>query len=144
MEVIPGVGTDLIQFGIAEAEAIALLGQPDKTYRTDEGCKRLQFNRLRLELSFEPENDYRLGWIEIHNPELSLGGRKIIGTSQENALVYVTEFLKEQPELEDYGSFVSVSYDKHWLELQFQFGRLDCVNVGVLYDEAETPRWPSS
>ncbi|WP_444942909.1 hypothetical protein ACJJIK_12355 [Microbulbifer sp. ZKSA006] len=143
MEVIPGIGTDIIQFGVTEAEAIALLGQPDKTYRTDEGSKRLQFNRLRLELSFEPENEDRLGWIEIHNPELSLGGRKIIGASQKSALTYVTKFLGEQPELEDFGSFVSVSYDQHWLELQIQFGHLDCVNVGVLYDEAESPRWPS-
>ncbi|WP_444924734.1 hypothetical protein ACJJH9_06900 [Microbulbifer sp. DLAB2-AF] len=144
MEVIPGIGTDIIRFGVTETEAIALLGRPNKAYRTDEGCKRLQFNILSLELSFEPDNEDRLSWIEIHNPELSLAGKKLIGVSQNKALAYVTEFLKEQAEFEDYGSFISASYDKHWLELQFQFGRLDCVNVGVLYDDVESPIWPSS
>jgi hypothetical protein len=125
-------------------EAIALLGKPDKTYTTDEGCKRLQFNLLRLELSFESENGNRLGWIEIHNPGMSLGGRRLIGRSQQEVLGFVTELLGEQPELEDYCSFLSVSYDEHWVELQFQFGCLDCINLGVLYDESENPKWPIS
>lgn len=144
MEVTPGIGTDIIRFGITEAEAIALLGEPDKTYATDEGSNRLQFNLLRIELSFEPENENRLGWIEIHNPEVSLGGRKLIGSSQQEVLGFVSGLLDEQPEIEDYGSFLSVSYDENWVELQFQFGSLDCINVGVHYDESEKPKWPSS
>lgn len=144
MEVIPGIGTDKIRFGITESEAIDVLGSPDKTYITDEGCKRLQFNLLRIELSFEPENENRLGWIEVHNPELLLGGRKLIGTQQQEVLNFVSELLNESPEIEDYGSFLSVSYDEHWVELQFQFGCLDCINVGVSYDESENPKWPSS
>ncbi|MCU7813169.1 MAG: hypothetical protein KZQ77_18345 [Candidatus Thiodiazotropha sp. (ex Notomyrtea botanica)] len=144
MEVIPGIGTDKIRFGITENEAISCLGAPDKTYTTDGGSKRLQFNLLCIELSFEPENENRLGWIEIHNPEYLMGSRKLIGASQQEVLSFVTELLDEEPEIEDYGSFLSVSYDEHWVELQFQFGRLDCINVGVLYDESEKPQWPSS
>jgi len=144
MEVIPGIGTDKIRFGITESEAIDILGSPDKTYITDEGCKRLQFNLLRIELSFEPENENRLGWIEVHNPELLLGGRKLIDTQQQEVLNFVSKLFNESPEIEDYGSFLSVSYDEHWVELQFQFGCLDCVNVGVSYDESDNPKWPSS
>ena len=143
MEVIPGIGTDVIRFGITEAEAITLLGKPDKTYTTAEGCKRLQFNQLRLELSFEPENANRLGWIEIHNPETLWHGCKLFGASQQEVLEFATGLLDEQPVLEDYGSFLSVSYDEHWVELQFQFGSMDCINVGLPYDAAGNPKWPS-
>jgi len=144
VEIIPGIGTDKVHFGITEAEAVSILGSPDKTYKTDEGCRRLQFNLLRIELSFEPENEYRLGWIEVHDPKLLLGGRKILGATQKEVLEFVTELLGEQPEIEDYGSFLSASYDEHWVELQFQFGSLCCVNFGVLYDDLDSPKWPSS
>lgn len=144
MEVIVGIGTDKVRFGITEAEAVSVLGAPDKTYTTDEGCKRLQFNLLRIELSFEPENENRLGWIEVHDPKLLLSDRKLVGLAQQEVLSFVTELLDEQPEIEDYDSFLSVSYDEHWVELQFQFGCLICVNFGVLYDESENPKWPSS
>ena len=144
MNVLPKIGTESIRFGATEAEAIALLGNPDKTYLTDEGCKRLQFNSLRLELSFEPENENRLGWIEIHDPDSSLGGRNLIGASQDEALAFVTEFLGGDPEIEDFGSFLSASYEGHWVELQCQFGILDCINLGVPFDESDQPIWPSA
>ncbi|WP_188365474.1 hypothetical protein [Marinicella pacifica] len=144
MEIIPGVGADIIQFGFTENEVVTLLGEPNKAFSTDEGCKRLQFNELRLELSFEPENENRLGWIEFHNPTVALGGRQLIGKSQQEVLLFVSELLGEEPELEDFGSFLSVSYSENWVELQFQFDRLDCINIGVIYDEAGNPKWPSS
>lgn len=143
MEIFPGIGTDLIRFGMTEAEILALLGKADKTYVTDEGCKRLQFNLLRIELSFEPENGNRLGWIEIHNPEASWNDRSLIGLSENEVVEFVSGLLKEDPEIEDYGSFLSISYDESWVELQFQFNRLDNINFGVLYDERDAPQWPS-
>jgi hypothetical protein len=144
MRIIPGLGAGKISFGITEAEAVALLGKADNVYTTDGGCKRLQFYPLRVELSFEPESENRLGWIEVYNPGASLGDRKLIGKSQPEVLEFVSDFLKEQPEQEDYGAFLSVSYPDHWVELQFQFGTLECINIGVLYDQSEKPVWPIS
>ncbi|MBU3005384.1 hypothetical protein [Paraglaciecola arctica] len=143
MEIFPGIGTDLIRFGMTEPEIFRLLGKADKTYVTDENCKRLQFNRLRMELSFEPENNDRLGWIEVHNPDVLWGGRSLIGLSKNEVLKFVSDLLKLEPEIEDYGSFLSISYYEKWVELQFQFDRLENINFGVLYDNNEVPQWPS-
>lgn len=144
MNIMPGIGTDTVQFGITEADAIKLFGKPDKVYPTDAECNRLQFNRLLLELSFEEhQGGSRLGWIEFHHPETSLGGRKLIGAAQQDTLDFVTEFLGEPPEIEDNGSFVSVSYWEHWLELQFRFDKLSNINIGVLHDDDDNAIWPS-
>jgi len=144
MVVLPGNGTDLIQFGVTEEEACKILGKPDKTYITDEDNRRLQFNKARIELSFEPDNDDRLGWIEVHHPESMLFGKKVIGMQQDEVLELVTGSLNEQPIFDDYDSFISVSYDNNWVELQFEFGCLRNINLGVLYDESETPIWPNT
>ena len=144
MKVIPGIGIDIVKFGITEEEVISQLGTPNKIYTTDEGCRRLQYNDLKIELSFEPENGYRLGWIEVHNSNMELEGTRIFGLSEEQAIPDVSDSLGEVPSVEDYGSFVSAFYEGNWVELQFQFGSLCCVNVGVLYSESGDPEWPSS
>ena len=144
MEIYPGIGTDIIRFGKKEVEAVSLLGQPDKIYITDSECRRLQYNKLLLELSFEPENENRLGWIEVHHPDAILNQRKIMGISQNMALDFVSKLLNETPQIEDYGFSAYVLYEENWVELQFQFDLLRSINIGVLYDENDLPIWPDN
>ena len=112
-----------------------------KPFLTDEGNKRLQFNELLLELSFELENENLLGWIEVHNPEAKLFGHKLIGMNQKDVIDIVELNCCEKGEVEDFGSMISVFFDNHWLELQFEFGLCRNINFGVLYDENEQPIW---
>lgn len=143
MKITLGAGIDDLLFGCTEDQAREILGcQEDKSYFSDSECHRLQFYDLRLELSFEPENDDRLGWIEIHHPQVLLFGHQLIGQRQQKVLEIVAEELGAFSEHHDYGSFESFDYDDQWLELQFKFGRLKCINFGVLYDENDEPFWP--
>ena len=144
MEVLPGKGISVISFGVTEKEAINFLGSPDKVYTTDSGCKRLQFNKLQIELSFEPDNNSLLGWLEVHDSNAILFGKNIIGKEQNEVLNFVTDKLKEKPEIEDYGSFISATYETEWLELQFEFGALKSINLGVKYNDNDTPQWPNT
>ena len=144
MEIIPKIGIDLIQFGVSESEAIEILGAPDKSFILEGECKRVQFNRLFLELSFEPENENRLGWLEVHNTSATLFKAKIIGLAQSLVLSLISDNIAEAPEVEDYGSFISYFYSENLLELQFQFGVLKCVNLGVPYNEEGFPIWPNT
>ena len=137
-----GKGIDTLLFGSTEDEAESLLGTADKYYFSDSGCKRVQYNELQLELSFEPENENRLGWIEVHNPNAILLGRQLIGQNEKTVIEFLNSKLGAKPEVEDYGSFVSITYEAEWLELQFEFGSLRCINLGVLYGEDDNPAWP--
>ncbi|MGH1403713.1 MAG: hypothetical protein ACRBDL_05675 [Alphaproteobacteria bacterium] len=142
MKILLGKGVDQILFGFTEKKAIEHLGKPDSTYETDDENKRIQYNNKRLELTFEPENDNLLGWIEVHNPEADLFGKKVIGLPRQDVLDFLKQHIGEPTETEDYGSFISTHYADHWLELQFKFDRLQNVNFGSLYDVSGDPIWP--
>ncbi len=115
-----GEGIGPIQFGITKDKAVEILGAPDKVFETDEECERLQFNDNLIELSFEPDNDGLLGWIEVHNPNAKLFGLKLLGMNKSDVVRLLGDYLKYRQEIDDYGSMVSLSYDEHWLELQFK------------------------
>lgn len=96
-----------------------------------------------LELSFEPENENLLGWIEVHHSQGTLFGYQLIGHSRQNVLDLLAKELENPPECEDYGSFNTAFYEDQWLELNFEFGRLKNINFGVLYGEDDEPLWPN-
>lgn len=129
MKIVPGVGLDGFSFGITEVDLISKLGNPDKIYTTDEGCRRLQFYNLKLELSFEPENKNRLGWIEVHNPKLKFDGNELFGLSEKDVIPIVSKLLNEEPKFEDFGSFLSVFTMRIGLSYNFS---LVCLIVLVL------------
>ena len=143
MEIKLGEGIGPVQFGITKSEAIKILGEPNKVFETDEDCQRFQFDENLVELLFESENDGLLGWIEVHNPNAELFGMKLLGKKKLDVTAFLNGHLGYSPETDDYGSMESLSYDDHWLELQFEFNRLNCINFGVLYDKSESPIWPA-
>ncbi len=144
MIIYPGIGLDFIKFGLSESEAIKLLGKPDKSYFLESESHRLQYNTHQIELSFEPDNDNLLGWIEVHNHKALLFGSKLFNLEKEEIAKFLSKHIDEEPEIDDYGSFVSLTYDILWLELQFQFNKLQNINFGVLYNESDKPLWPAT
>ncbi|MCB4438626.1 hypothetical protein LHL20_20615 [Alteromonas sp. McT4-15] len=142
MDLYIGKGIDSLLFGVTENEAQKLLGSPDKSYFTDSGCKRIQYNELEIELSFEPDSDNRLGWLEVHNKEAKLFGSSLIGLSEKTAVELLSSMLNSKPKYDDFGGFTSINYEDEWLELQVQFGIVKCINFGVLFRENGAPSWP--
>jgi hypothetical protein len=142
MEIRPGRGVGDFLFGLTERELIRDLGSPDKRYRTDSGALRLQYYTPMLEFSIEPENEDRLGWIEVHSSEATLFGRPVVGEPIASALSFLSEGLEEMPEHEDYGGFETFFYPRNWVELQVEFGRVVSVNCGVQYSDEDEPLWP--
>jgi len=144
IEILPGIGLSNIQFGLRKNELITYLGEPDKSFKTDSGCERLQYNELMIEVSIEPENENKFGWVEVYNPDFTFYGEKLIGKSKEIVISKVTEFLNEEPNIDDYGSFESYDFENNWVELQFSFNKLNCINIGVFISESDELLWPNN
>jgi hypothetical protein len=144
MKIRPGKGVGQLLFGLTESELIRALGPPDKRYRTDSEALRLQYFSPQLELSIEPGNAGRFGWVEVHGSKASLFGHRIVGEPITSLLPLVSAMLEEEPEHEDYGSLETYFYSRNWVELQVEFGRVVSVNCGVLYDNADQPMWPAA
>jgi len=130
-----GVGLDDMKFGMSEENIVDIYGKPDKIYLTEDENTRYVYNELLLELSFEKENNNLLGWIEVHNPNALLKGQQLIHLTKEKVLSFLSTFINEEPEIDDYGSFLSITYNDIWLELQFSFDRLRNINFGDIFDK---------
>jgi hypothetical protein len=143
MDIAIGIGIGDILFGFTESKVKEIIGSEDKLYETDSGCRRLQFYDRMLELSFEPDNDGLLGWIEVHNPEAKLFGHKLLWQPKSRVLELLAAELGQPSECEDYGSFDTAFYEDQWLELHFHFGRLTNLNIGVLYGKDNEALWPT-
>ena len=139
-----GYGIAPVVFGQAQQQVKEVLGSPDKKHTTDIGNIDWCYFEKQLVLKFEKENEFRFGWIEVHNPHYTLFQKKIIGLEKPEVLQVISEHISEAPELEDYGSWESMMYSDNWLELHFTLNRLTSFHFGVLYDESGDPIWPSS
>ena len=144
MEIHPGKGVGQFSFGLTEPELLRALGPPDKRYHTDSGALRLQYFGLRLEFSIEPDNEHRFGWVEVHNPDATFFGLRVVGESISSVRSKLSEALGEEPEYDDCVSFETLSYPLNWLELMVKLGRVVSVNFGVRFDKADLPIWPNA
>ena len=143
MDIRPGIGAGQLLFGMTKAEVFERLGFPSKSYLTDSGAREVQYFALRLVLKFEPGHDDRLGWIEVHDSASTAFGVSPWGMPHARVLALFADALGESPEFEDYGSFESHMFPGSWIELQFEFGTLSSINLGVLYDDDDNPVWPT-
>jgi len=122
MDISIGKGIDDILFGQAEKDIITSLGRPNKKYFDELGDIYLKYNSLETTFKLEKENDYRLGWIETSSFKTNLLDVSPWGIPKNDLIERLTQALGESPEVEDYGSFESVTYNNAWLELQIIAG----------------------
>lgn len=143
MKIVLGSGVDNILLGRTEHQIIQQLGEPDKIWLTDFGDRELMYFERQLILKIESENNNRLGWIEVRNRSATLWGYRLWEIPKEELLARFVSKLGEKYEFEDYGSLECYSFNKNWVELQYELNQLACCNFGVLYGEADQALWPS-
>jgi len=143
MKILIGNGIAPFTFGITEDEAISIQGKPDKKYQDEYEDIFILYNSLEITLKFEKDKDYKLGWIETNNTRAQFPEFSPWDMSQVDIITHLTQILGELPQVEDYGSFQSITFNNAWLELQFEYEKLKHVNFGVLFN-GDVPVWPGS
>lgn len=144
MDISIGKGINEFIFGLTESDIIGKQGLPNKKYIDESGDLYIKYNSLETTLKFEKDNDYKLGWVETSNIKTKLLEFSPWKIQKEELIPKLTEILSEPPEVEDYGSFESVTFNNAWLEFQFEYGQLKKINFSVLYDEHNNPKWPNA
>ena len=142
MKISIGNGIHTFLFGQNEDNVIDNQGPPNKKFADEYGDIYILFNSLETTLKFEKENDFRLSWIETSNTNASFPEFSPWGVSQVEIITKLTQILGELPEIEDYGDFQSITFNKSWLELQFRYEKLKQINFGVLYNDKSEAIWP--
>lgn len=140
MDMYPGIGLNNIRFGITEAELIALIGEADKAcYDADTERRQLQYNSLRSTFWFDDTN---LHWIECSHPALQLNDQKLYEKPVGDAIAFLTAELGESSTLEDYCSSEYYSFEAHWLSVHVEYGIVNKIQFGYLFDENDEPILP--
>ena len=134
LDIVPKKGLRInsawLLFGLTRENIKDILGEADKIYITDDDNIRWQYYDYFIELSFERNNNYALGWIEVYNKSAKIFERELIGKNKDEVVAFLNKKLNEIPEYEDYNSFEAVFYEKNWIELQCQFGKIHNINFG--------------
>ena len=144
MQILIGKGINDFIFGLTESEIISMHGEPDKKYTDEYGDIYIQYNPIETTLKFEKENNFKLGWLETSNINTQLYEMSPWKLPQIELISKLKEILSEPLEIEDYDSFESVLFNNSWLELQFEYGKLRQINIGVLFDASDDPMWPNN
>jgi hypothetical protein len=143
MEIKLGTGIGEITFGKKEAEIIAILGEPDKMFTSEDEEEELiyQYNKQKLRLTFYNEEEGRLGYISCGNPALTFEGKHLIG---EPVTKVTDEVLKDLNEwnVENYDYFDTYLNEEKWIVLTVDYDVVMEVDFGVILDEDEEYIWP--
>ena len=107
MEISTGVGVGPIKFGMKENEVVSILGSPDDLDELEgvegEGdwYRELYYFSLGISLSFNSEDDFKLGNISITGSGHTLFGLKVLGTGVNEAKELIATISNEIPVYED-------------------------------------------
>ena len=140
-----GIGIGDLRFGATRSEVQDYPGQPDRSDSDGESGEvhiMWYYDSIEGYVSFDEEDDFRLGTIEASSQLMMLNEKAIIGQSKSGVL----EALADMPlgayeemlsDLENNGDKKScqLTFDSHSLNLWFEDNVLTEVQWGYLFDE---------
>ncbi|MGL2964812.1 hypothetical protein ACSVH2_13400 [Flavobacterium sp. RSB2_4_14] len=138
MKINPKNGVDQLLFGMKQSHVEAIYGKPNKQFKDDDGnCIYLYYNE-KLRLTFYEDEEFRLGYIIISNPEATLLDKKVIGKN-------VEELINELPfkswEQEDFDSTENHFNESNWIILQSEFGVIIRIEIGAIIKDNDEFDW---
>ncbi len=146
MDVHPHHGVDELLLGSTQDEITVALGAPDRntedSHEDGELSSIWTYRMLRLELSFDSDNDFRLSHITSYHPYTLVRGFNPMGLSGKLLLMKYPHLDLE----------VEISKDEKYytdrvLDLTFGIARAKVVSVTVFpeYDESgKVVKWPQA
>ena len=146
MDIIPHHGTDTLTLGASRVDCARLLGRPDRSAQDvheDAAISEIwTYRMLRLELSFDSDNEYRLSHITSYHPYSLVRGFNPIGLSGKLLLMKYPHL-----DLEVEVSADEKYYTDRVLDLTFGIarGKVASVTVFPAYDDSgEEVLWPQA
>lgn len=148
-----GVGLGDIKFGFTKEELVKLIGEPTEkdTYNAsgeEDGylTESWHYDDKEFSVSFDEEDNWRLTTIAVSSSDYTLNGKSVIGLSIDDALDQLNDEDLGDNELEDLSDDVVsqklISFIDSSLNLWFEDDELSEIQLGVLWVDEDTPKWP--
>ena len=144
----PGIGLNEICFGATMDDCRDYFGQPQEELKEEfEGEEYISWYYDEMALCFEGSEDFRLGTVIVNDKNATLDNEKIMGKSLDEIKEYLKKnnYVGVEEAVEDDPTFAMKIINVDDLECNFMFthGILDGVQWSYLWEDDETPRWPT-
>ncbi len=150
-DIVPGKGVGNILLGMNKKEVEDILKLPDNTeeftYEDGETSCTYFYDELKLDLTFESDDDDRLSFISIAGEQFTLGKKIKIGDTKENVIKFCKALSYSDPEEEDMSNEedpnqILLTLDNENINLWFTDNLLDEIQIGPFWQDDDTPIWP--
>lgn len=153
IEIIPGEGLGKLKFGMSREEVKAILGEPDHQEVTHYGddisdqSDAWEYHTLRLDLSFEEAEDWRLVIISVSSEDYQLKGSSLIGLDmdelmEELDMLGVKDLEIEDLSSEDHPDQKLISSEELALNFWIHQDILEEIQWGPQFIDDDTIKWP--
>lgn len=145
MKLRPHVGLGEVLLGSSRARVSSIFGEPTRRfvekYGEDAETEYFEYENPKVTLGFDSTDGDALGTISIHDPEVWLNDKLIVGRS-------VSEILRDFPDFrldEDLGELGSNYADsKRDIDFWATDGVVTCVSLFPDWIDENTPSWPKN
>ncbi|WP_462250114.1 hypothetical protein [Ekhidna sp.] len=153
VEILPGIGLGKLKFGMTRDEVQKILGKPNHQevthYGEDESDQSdaWEYHPLRLDLSFEEAEDWRLVIISVSSEDYTFKGSSLIGLDidelmEELDLHGISDLEIEDMSSEDNPEQKLISSDLLGLNFWLHKDILEEIQWGPQFIDDETIKWP--
>ncbi|NOR26919.1 MAG: hypothetical protein GQ540_00145 [Lutibacter sp.] len=152
-EIKPGFGLGNLKFGMSRAEVKLIIGEPsfiDKYSHSDSNedlTEAWEYDELKLSLSFDEEEDWKLLLISVSSKFYQLQGKKLVGLEESDLLKYLKDINLGGLNLEDCSENDSedqkvIEIDEKSINFWLNDGVLDEIQWSPLFIDDDTIKWP--
>lgn len=153
VEILPGIGLGKLKFGMSREEVKAILGEPNHQEVTHYGDDETdqsdawEYHPLRLDLSFEEAEDWKLVIISVSSEDYQLKGSSLIGLNmdelmEELEILNISDLEIEDMSSEDHPNQKLIGSESLGINFWLHEDILEEVQWGPLFVDENTIKWP--
>lgn len=144
MNINPKNGVGELLFGMQQQHVVAVYGKPSKQFKDEDQNVVYLYNQHKMRLTFYDDEEFRLGYIVVSDPETTLFDKKVIGRNPKEIQDELPQKEYKTWEVVEEDGMVSYFNEDNWLMLIAEFDEIVKVEVGAIFNNNDEFDWKFS
>ncbi|ESU22718.1 hypothetical protein FEDK69T_19780 [Flavobacterium enshiense DK69] len=144
MNINPKNGVGELLFGMQQQHVVAVYGKPSKQFKDEDQNVVYLYNQHKMRLTFYDDEEFRLGYIVVSDPETTLFDKKVIGRNPKEIQGELPQKAYKTWEVVEEDGVVSYFNEDNWLMLIAEFDEIVKVEVGAIFNNNDEFDWKFS
>lgn len=141
MNINPKNGVGELLFGMRQQHVVAVFGKPDKQFTDEDRNIIYLYNEHKVRLTFYEDEEFRLGYIVISDPQSTLYDKKVIGRKPKEIQEELPQKEFKTWEVAEEDGVVSYFNEDNWLMLIAEYDEIIKVEIGAIFNKNDEFDW---